>query len=258
MLPPSRPARSPRRWFPVATAAALVSLGVFAPSSTAQRHAPQASSAPAAARASAPDVEAQFVSSINRLRASKGLSQLKVSTQVTGVARNWTDKMVANGKISHNPNLANEIKGDWTKAGENVGVGYDVDGLMQAFIDSSLHYKNLVDSDWNYLGVGVTLTDDGRMWTTHNFMALRESAPPPPPPSPAPAPAPAPAPPKASAPASPVTAPAASPRAVPATAPTPTTTTTTIPAPAPAMAPSQLALDRIGATLIPLRSLEGV
>ena len=80
--------------------------------------------------------------------------------------------MVANGQISHNPNLGSQVSGGWTKLGENVGVGYDVDGLMQAFINSPAHYRNLVDPAWTHVGVGVTFGGDGRMYTTHNFMAL--------------------------------------------------------------------------------------
>ena len=55
------------------------------------------------------------------------------------------------GQISHNPNLGSQVSGNWTKLGENVGVGYDVDGLMQAFINSPAHYRNLVDPEWNYI-----------------------------------------------------------------------------------------------------------
>ena len=77
----------------------------------------------AAAPAADPGTEAQFVSRINSLRASKGLRQLQVSGELTGVARNWTDRMVANGQISHNPNLGSQVSGNWTKLGENVGVG---------------------------------------------------------------------------------------------------------------------------------------
>jgi hypothetical protein len=53
-----------------------------------------------------------------------------------------------------------------------VGVGYDVDGLMKAFINSSAHYRNIVDPDFNYIGVGVSYGADGRMYTTHDFMYL--------------------------------------------------------------------------------------
>ena len=43
---------------------------------------------------------------------------------------------------------------------------------MQAFINSPAHYRNLVDPAWTHVGVGVTFGGDGRMYTTHNFMAL--------------------------------------------------------------------------------------
>jgi hypothetical protein len=183
-----------------------------------------------------PAKEAEFVSRINSLRASKGLRQLKVSSELTGVARRWTDRMVANGGISHNPDLGSQVSGNWTKLGENVGVGHSVDGLMKAFIESPSHYKNLVDPDWNYVGVGVSYGSDGRMYTTHNFMARADSAPPPPPPPSGP-----------SQPSQPSQTPSTSP---PTTAPPPTTTTT---APPPPPEPTE---ERVTAVLDPLRSLE--
>ncbi|HEV3225365.1 MAG TPA: CAP domain-containing protein, partial [Acidimicrobiales bacterium] len=119
---------------------------------------------------------------INSLRESHGLAPLQVHVQVTGVARRWTDRMAGAGQISHNPNLANDVQGNWTKLGENVGVGRDVDGLMRAFINSPAHYANLVDPSFNYVGVGVTFAPDGHLFTTHDFMALDDQ------PVPAPAP----------------------------------------------------------------------
>jgi uncharacterized protein YkwD len=191
-------------------------------------------SASAASVAADPGTEAQFVSRINSLRASKGLRQLEVSSELTGVARRWTDRMVANGGISHNPSLGSQVSGNWTKLGENVGVGHSVDGLMQAFIDSPSHYQNLVDPEWNFVGVGVSYGGDGRMYTTHNFMARPSGGPPPAPPSPPPT-----SPPPTQA-APPTTAP-----------PPPPTTTTTLPPPEPE--PTQ---ERVTAVLDPLRSLE--
>lgn len=184
------------------------------------------------APASDPGLESQFVSRINGLRSSKGLSQLQVSGELQGVARRWTDRMVGAGQISHNPNLGSEVSGSWTKLGENVGVGYDVDGLMQAFINSSAHYSNLVDPVWTHVGVGVTVAGDGRLYTTHNFMALGGQAPPPPPPPP-------------------TTAPPAPTTTVP---PAPTTTAPPPPPPPPEPHPTP---ERVTAVLDPLRSLEG-
>jgi hypothetical protein len=192
---------------------------------------------------------AEFVGRINSLRASKGPSQLQVSGQLAGVATNWTNRMVQAGQISHNPNLASQVEGDWTKLGENVGVGYDVDGLMQAFINSPAHYRNLVDPDWNYVGVGVVIAGDGRMYTTHNFMAMGSAPPPPPPPPPA-TPAPTTAPRSSTtAPNQPPTGTSGSPTT--GDAPSSTTPTTAPPPPSPHPTP-----ERVTAVLDPLRSLE--
>jgi hypothetical protein len=235
-------AMHPRRFAPlVVIALALLGLALAAPS-TAQSSVPLTAHRPAETTALRLDAgtESQFVSRINQLRASKGLSQLRVSSQLTGVARNWTAKMLQAGQISHNPNLASQVSGNWQKLGENVGVGYDVDGLMKAFINSPAHYRNLVDPDWNYVGVGAMKAADGRLYTTHNFMLLPGSSSPPPPPGPAP-----------------TTRPSGGsggntprPTATTAPPPPPSTTTTTEP---PKPQPSE---ERVTAVLDPLRSFE--
>ncbi|MFL6207132.1 MAG: CAP domain-containing protein [Acidimicrobiales bacterium] len=232
---PARPlARRRWRWFPALVATVLLAGGAVAGASPTEVAAVSRPSRPVSMTAD-PGTEAQFVSRINSLRASKGLRQLQVSSELTGVARRWTDHMVADGGISHNPNLGSQVSGNWTKLGENVGVGYDVDGLMKAFINSAPHYHNLVDPDWNYVGVGVSYGSDGRMYTTHNFMAKPSgsTAPPPPPP--------------------PSTTRTTTPRAASTTTapPPPPTTTTTAPPP-----PPEPTEERVTAVLDPLRSLE--
>jgi uncharacterized protein YkwD len=230
-MPPSRRARWPKRSFPVLLALCVVATGWVAPASQAQPAAPQGT-ATAVAPSSDPGVESQFVGRINSLRASKGLGQLQVSGELVSVARRWTDRMVAAGQISHNPNLGSEVSGSWTKLGENVGVGYDVDSLMQAFINSPAHYRNLVDPEWSYVAVGVTVEASGRVFTTHNFMAMGQAPPAPPPSSPSP-------PANRSNPSPPTTAPPAP--------------TTTAPPPPPEPHPTT---ERVTAVLDPLRSLE--
>ena len=131
--------------------------------------------------------EAAFVARINGIRESQGLGPLAVYGELRDVARAWTDQMVANGGISHNPNLAGDVTANWTKLGENVGVGSSVDSLMSAFVNSPAHYRNIVDPAFNYIGVGVSYGSDGRMYTTHDFMALDDGSGG----SPAPAPSPA-------------------------------------------------------------------
>jgi hypothetical protein len=131
---------------------------------------------PAGAQTDPGATEAEFVADINALRASKGLPKLTVHPELVGIARDWAAQMAKVDQISHNPRLAQLVQADWQKLGENVGVGMTEDKLHQAFIDSPAHYKNLVDPDFRYIGVGVVIGRDGAIFTAHQFMQLRPAA----------------------------------------------------------------------------------
>jgi uncharacterized protein YkwD len=104
--------------------------------------------------------EAQFVTMINALRADKGSGPLALSNELDPVARAWTAKMVAQGAISHNPNLAKEVTAvtkNWKKLGENVGFDNTL-GVVQlnaAFVASPAHYRNLVDPDFDQVAITI-------------------------------------------------------------------------------------------------------
>ena len=140
--------------------------------------------APAVADRANPAADEQaFVTKINQLRAEHGLRPLSVNGELTTIGRRWAGKMAAAGQISHNKNFPNEVTQDWEKLGENVGVGSNVDELHDAFVKSPAHFRNLVDKDFTHIGVGVVYADDGSLYTSHQFMKLRASAPAPPPPT---------------------------------------------------------------------------
>lgn len=191
-----------------------------------------------AAMASSPGDEAGFVDRINALRAEQGLEALRVDGPLASTACAWNDVMIADGHISHDPDLVGAIESatsNWRKGGENVGMGGGVDSLFRAFVNSPTHYRNLVDPDFDRIGVCVTYSPDGVMFTTHRFVASARQATtttvaPEPAPEPEPSPAPAPTAPAAPA---PTTAPAqaatttAAARGAAAAAPAPTTATAT-------------------------------
>lgn len=192
-----------------------------------------------------PSAEAEFVSRINDLRASKGLGALTPNDALTTVARAWAARMAEAGAISHNGNVGNELSG-WKMLGENVGVGPDVASLHQAFVDSPKHYENLVEPAFTLVGIGI-VEANGSLWVTEvfeqPFAAAAAPAPKPAPAAPAPAPAPVPAaatpaPAPAVAPLAKATGPAVPPTAAPAPAiPVPATA-----APVPAAAPAAASL----------------
>lgn len=134
---------------------------------------------PGPALAADPGVEADFVAGINRVRSDAGLPALRVHDELVRVARGWADRMASENRIWHNPNLGSSVTAYWQVLGENVGAGYEVPVIMQAFVDSPSHYRNLVDGRFDWVGVGVTWGSDGRLYTAHVFMDLDEPAAPP-------------------------------------------------------------------------------
>jgi uncharacterized protein YkwD len=181
--------------------------------------------------------EAAFVSMINSARAKKGIAPLEVDGQLTALARGWAAEMAggacgqreSDGRnaICHAGSLSAGVSADWVKLGENVGMGGDVQAVMQGFLNSSGHYKNLMDPAFTRVGVGVVWSENGAIYTTHRFMQVAgESAEPPADPGePSGEPAPAPKQ-KAERSAAPK-----EPSAPPATDPPPPPTTTTTPPP---------------------------
>ncbi|MDP1794990.1 MAG: CAP domain-containing protein [Acidimicrobiales bacterium] len=173
--------------------------------------------------AAAPSESAGFVASINNLRMSQGLNALSVDGNISGIAQDWANAMALADGISHRADLRSGITGDWQTLGENVGVGPSVGSLMDAFIASPGHYKNLVDPRFTHVGVG-TVRIGGLLYTAHEFMAVRGAS--------APAPAPAPAP-KTAVTSAPKVRTVAAPKAPVVTAPPTTQTPPTTVAPAP-------------------------
>jgi len=162
--------------------------------------------APASPAGASPGAESSFVSSINGLRAGRGLGSLSVDGSLVGVARAWATQMADAGRISHNPSLSSQVSLDWRRLGENVGVGPTVSGLHDAFVASPTHLANLVDASYTHVGVGV-VERAGMLYTAHVFVAVAGVAPPPPPPPPPTATLPPPPAPPRGAPAPPAPAP---------------------------------------------------
>ncbi len=125
------------------------------------------------------DDERVFVQLINQIRAEIGLHPLTVDAELTTAARSWSSTMADDDSLAHSPDMAAGVSAQWTILGENVGVHgiHDLSELFQAFVDSPSHYRNLIDPRFHYVGVGVVHAPNGKLWTTHKFMATSTSAP---------------------------------------------------------------------------------
>ena len=211
------------------------------------------------AQVSGARAEASFVSKINGLRAGKGLAPMEVHGELTDIGRSWAGVMAAAGRIWHNPDFSSQVTANWQKLGENVGMGGSVDSLFDAFVASPAHYRNLVDPAFTHVGVGVVVTGDGVIFTSHQFMKLAGAS------APAPAPAPEPAPTTTAAPVvRPTTTTTARPRVTTTTAPpepvpAPVAAPEPEPEPAPVAPPAPVRLAPRGVLVLDLlRALDAV
>jgi hypothetical protein len=109
----------------------------------------------------------------NQARGQAGLGGLTRDPAADSVARGWSTQMAQANTLSHNPGLASTISAyvtnQWTRLGENVGVGYDAQGLHNAFMNSSGHRANIL-GDYNRVGIGAVYGGDGRLWVTVVFI----------------------------------------------------------------------------------------
>ena len=98
--------------------------------------------------------ESDFVSRINQERSARGLRTLAVKSDLTAVAREWSEQMARSGTISHDPDLANKVSG-WTMLGDNVGKGPTVSAIHKAFMESPTHRDIILEGGFNQVGVGI-------------------------------------------------------------------------------------------------------
>lgn len=107
----------------------------------------------------------QILAETNAFRAAHGKPALKLSTEMTTVARNWSQRMATTGEFKHNPDYAKQIPAGWTRAGENIAAGYALNSVVQGWIDSPGHRANLL-GDFTHLGIGY-VSQPGTRYTRY-------------------------------------------------------------------------------------------
>lgn len=117
-------------------------------------------------------LEAGVVDATNAVRADAGCGPLHVDDRLTAAARAHSHDMRLRDFFSHeNP----DGESPWDRAGavgyeslaaENIAMGQqDVDAVMDAWMKSPGHRKNILNCDYKAIGVGVEQGDGGPWWT---------------------------------------------------------------------------------------------
>jgi hypothetical protein len=123
--------------------------------------------APASAFVSS-SAEHEFLQLLNDERTSRGLPALQARSDMTEVSRAWSKRMADDVRLYHNPNFGSQIC-CWQAVGENVGRGPSVSTIHNALMNSEGHRRNILDTRWTHVSVGVEIDDSGRVWVTQNF-----------------------------------------------------------------------------------------
>ncbi len=99
---------------------------------------------------------------INKQRINNGLSALKIDTEVQNVARVKAKDMVDNNYFSHNSptygspfDMLKSFKVSYKIAGENIAGNSSNSAAVTAWMNSSGHKANILNSAFNYTGIGV-------------------------------------------------------------------------------------------------------
>jgi hypothetical protein len=119
--------------------------------------------------------EAQLVDLINQMRTQHGLNPLAVDERLTEAARKHTQLMVHHSQLSHQfegePAPQTRVSNEGLPSdaqGENVDLNQTIAGAHEALMKSAPHRANILDPDYNAIGVGV-IQVEGKVWVTEDF-----------------------------------------------------------------------------------------
>lgn len=99
---------------------------------------------------------------INKQRTNNGLPALKNDSEVQRIARIKAQDMVDNNYFSHNSptygspfDMLKSFKVSYKTAGENIAANSSNSSAVTSWMNSSGHKANILNSSFNYTGIGV-------------------------------------------------------------------------------------------------------
>ena len=106
--------------------------------------------------------EQEVFNLINQQRANNGLAALQIDNEVQNVARIKAKDMLQNNYFSHTSptygspfEMLNSFKISYKTAGENIAGNSNNQAAVTAWMNSSGHKANILNSSFNYTGIGV-------------------------------------------------------------------------------------------------------
>jgi uncharacterized protein YkwD len=162
-----------RRWF---VSLLLVAFGLPAWQTVVLALAPQSATSPRASSAGFDAMsEAALLDLINQARADHGLQPLAVDDRLTQAARKHSELMVEHSALSHQFEGEPPVQIRFSdesfpsdREGENVDLDQTVNSAHQALMHSPAHRANILDPNYNAVGIGI-VRSRGNIYVTEDF-----------------------------------------------------------------------------------------
>lgn len=115
--------------------------------------------------------ENEVVRLVNEIRATNGLNKLKISEELSNVARIKSQDMKDNNYFAHESptygspfDMMRKFGISYRAAAENIAKGQNTpQRVVDAWMNSSGHRKNILNSSYTHIGVGHV--KNGNFWT---------------------------------------------------------------------------------------------
>lgn len=123
-------------------------------------------------------IEEEANRKINAYRRAKGLGELQRRTYLDELARAHSQDMLKANVLSHNgwdTRAVNMQASGYKKVAENVATCHGIAGehvsqvLVDGWIKSPSHHRNIIESRFSYSGMGVAIGEDNRIYLTQLF-----------------------------------------------------------------------------------------
>lgn len=128
------------------------------------------------------DDEKAILDLTNKARAEKKLPLLKVNPMLLKAARAHSANMAKKGELRHDldgKTVGDRVKAEgyeFARAGENIAVGEGVslDEIFKGWMESKGHRENILQEDYQEIGLGIARNDKGEMYYAQVFGKPKE------------------------------------------------------------------------------------
>ena len=105
---------------------------------------------------------------VNAERVARGAPPLVWDQELAAIAGAWSETMIRTGDFKHSPETFRQNRAYGT--GENIASGQTTTGeLHVGWMKSDGHRLNVLDADYDAIGIGIVCRQDGAMWATQVF-----------------------------------------------------------------------------------------